>query len=107
MSIRGGANIGGCASMGAGGVGPCTDMAAGRWGVILGMGGIGVERGGGGDAGLVAQVRETDWGLLVDWIGESCTGMGGAGVAKKDIGEENIPAEGGGPSCWLGVIGGP
>jgi len=32
---------------------------------------MGVERGGGGDAGLVAQVRDTDWGLEVG-MGDSC-----------------------------------
>lgn len=97
-----GANIGGCA----GGVGPWTDIAAGGGfgGAKLGMG---VDRGGGGEAGLLAHVRDTDWGLEVgnSWIGGA--GAGGAGVEKKVMGLEKIPALAGGPRSWCGVLGGP
>jgi len=110
----GGANMGGCAWVGAGGVGPCTDIAAGgRWGVRVDMEGMGVERGGGGEAGLEAQMRDTDWGLEGGRLGDSWvrlvkgSDVGGAGVVKKDMGELKIPAEeGGGPSAGLGVMGG-
>jgi len=99
----GGANIGGCA----GGVGPWTDIAAGGLGgAKLGMG---VDRGGGGEAGLLAHVRDTDWGLEVgnSWIVGAGAGAGGAGVEKKVMGLEKIPALAGGPRSWCGVLGGP
>jgi len=94
FATGGGANKGGAAAEG-GGEGPRTDMVAGGRG-------IGVERGGGGDAGLVAQVKDTDWGLewfgvaWVRWVNGS--GVGAAEELKKDMGDVKSPAEAGGPS---------
>ena len=70
--------------------------------------GIGVERGGGGDAGVFAAVRGTDCGL--DGLGESFAlvvrSRDGAAGVKKAIGVEKIPADVGGPAfVMLGVMG--
>ena len=65
---------------------------------MSGIGGTGVEREGGGDAGLEAAANETDLGLDCDVDVSSCvnTKASLAGLfpeAKNDIGVLNRPAE--------------
>ena len=102
------------------GVAPCT--------IRLGAGaGMGVCRGGGGEAGPGGQLRDTDWGLVLEVAGAGCCCWdempeNGSSVAaptaglelKNDIGEENMlgvteVAGAGAPSHGLagGGIAGP